>query len=177
MLYTTLDLFIAEAINVFSAIAMYHLLAKKNKVGWLFYLLSSIALVYVLWFKDSWMSVWNQSMMGVLAIKNYFLFHHPENKWHGFFDWLTVGIFIFSLTLLPDLGGKSLSELILWITIIFKTILLGKKKIGGWYFQIIQQMISIVFGLYRDIYLYVIKSIIFTLQGIYGFWKWKFSST
>lgn len=173
LLYTTPDLFIAEVINVLSAIVMYQLLANKNKTGWLYYLVSSVALIYLLWFKDSWMSVWNQSMMAVLAIKNYFLFHIPESKWHRYFDWLALAVFFFSLSLIQGLDGKSLSELLLWITIVGKTILLGKKNIGGWYLQIIQQVISIFFGLYRNIYLYVLKSVIFVIQGIYGFLKWR----
>lgn len=173
MLYTTLDLFIAEVINIISAIVMYRLLADKNRVGWLYYLISSVALIYLLWFKDSWMSVWNQGMMAVLAIKNYFLFDTPKSKWHRYFDGMTVVVFLCSLSLVQGLDGKSISELLLWITIVGKTILLGKKNIGGWYFQIFQQVISIFFGLYRNIYVYVLKSLVFAIQGVYGFLKWK----
>ena len=173
LLYASPDLLIAEGVNVVSAIIMYHMLGKKNKKGWLFYLISSVALVYLLWFKDSYMSVVNQSMMGILAVKNYFYFEKPEHKIHRIFNWITGVVFAGSLVFIQTLDGKSISELLLWSAIIAKTLLLGKRKTGGWYFQILQQLISIVFGLYRDIYLYVIKGIAFALQGIWGLLKWK----
>lgn len=173
MLYTSLDLFIAELISVFASFLMYHLLADKNRVGWLFYWLASVAIIYVLWFKDSYMSVCNQSMMAILAIKNYFWFHHPQHQLHRYLDRLTLVVFLGSLYFINGWNGKAISELILWIGIIGKTLLLGKKSIGGWYFQIFQQLVSIVFGLYREIYMFVLKSIIFTIQGIYGVWKWN----
>ena len=173
MLYTTLDLFLAEIIGIGTALVMNHLLAKKDRRGWFFYLLTSIAFVYLLAFKDSWMSVCNQTMMGILAIKNYYLFYQPQHKWHRYFDWLTYLVFLYSLTWISGFDGKSLSEVALWITIIGKTLLLGKMKIGGWYFQIVQNMLSIAFGWYRNMYLYVIESAIFTIQGIYGLLQWK----
>lgn len=173
LLYTTPDLLAAEAINVIAAIAMYHLLAKKKRVGWMFYLVSSIALIYLLAFKDSWMSVVNQSMMGVLAIKNYFLFDRPNHKLHKWGNGVTLVVFGCSFVFITGWDGKSISEVLLWSAIITKTLLLGKRKVGGWYFQILQQLLSIVFGLYRDIYLYILKGIFFALQGIWGLLKWK----
>ncbi|MFK7948462.1 MAG: nicotinamide mononucleotide transporter [Saprospiraceae bacterium] len=173
MIYTSLDLLIAELLNVIGAITMYQMLAHKNKNGWLVYFLSSLALIYVLHFKDSWISVINQSMMAILALKNYYLFHQIENKWHSIFDKLTIIVFLGSLYFLNGFDGKSISELVLWCMIITKTILLGKKNDKGWIFQILQQAVSIIFGLYRGLYIYVFKSIIFTFQGIYGYWKWR----
>lgn len=172
-MYTSLDLFIAELLGVSASLVMNQLLANKNKNGWLFYFFSSIMLIYVLVFKDSWMSVINQSMMGILGIKNYYLFQYPKHRLHRYFDRMAIVVFLFSLYFLNGFNGKSLSEFLLWLSIMAKTILLGKNNIKGWHFQIIQQIISIVFGWYREIYLYIIKSIIFTFQGIYGLWKWK----
>ena len=173
MLYTTPDLFIAEALNAVTAVATYWLLAEKNRNGWISYLISSFALIYLLAFKESWMTVINQSMMAILAIKNYFYFHREGHKVHRYFEWLTLGVFGVSLLWMNGWDGKGLSELLLWVAIIGKTLLLGKKNIGGWYFQIVQQALSIVFGLYREIYLYVAKGAFFALQGVYGYWRWR----
>ena len=173
LLYAPPDLMIAEIINIVGAVATYHLLAKKNKNGWLFYLLGSFGLIYLLWFKDSHLSVVNQCMMVVLGIKNYFYFDRPTHKLHPYFDKLAIAVFLGSLFLINGLDGKSISEVLLWTAIIGKTILLGKENTKGWYFQIIQQLLSIVFGLYRDIYMYVIKGLAFAIQGIWGLLKWK----
>jgi len=173
MMYTTLPLFIAEVINVFAAIATYWLLAKKHQSGWLFYFLSSIALIYIFWTKGAWITVLNQSMMGVLAIKNYFLFHRPTHSLHRHFEKLTIGVFLISLAFFQGFSWKNISELILWMLIIGKTVLLGKQHIWGWHFQIIQQLVSIIFGWYQQIYLYTFKSVLFTIQGVYGYWKWN----
>jgi|GEM_PF-1921603 hypothetical protein len=172
-MYTSIDLFLAELLSVLTAFVMNQLLANKNKNGWLFYVLSSVTLIYVLIFKDSWMSVTNQTMMVVLGIKNFVLFHTPEHKWHRQFDRLAIVVFFGSLFFLRGFDGKSLSELVLWMAILGKTIFLGKNNIKGWHFQILQQLLSIIFGWYRGIYIYIIKSIIFTFQGIYGLWKWR----
>lgn len=173
MLYTTPDLFFAEVINVVGAVLTYGLLAEKKRAGWLFYLLSSIALIYVLAHKESWMTVINQSMMGVLAIKNFFYFHRPESRWHRPFEWLTLLVFLASFSMIGQLDGKAISEIVLWTAIIAKTILLGKKNILGWHFQVLQQSLSVVFGLYREIYLYVLKGAFFALHGIWGYFRWR----
>lgn len=96
-MYTSIDLFLAELLSVIAALLMNQLLANKNKNGWLFYFFSSITLIYVLIFKDSWMSVINQSMMAVLAIKNYFLFQKPDHRWHRYLNQLTIVVFFASL--------------------------------------------------------------------------------
>jgi uncharacterized membrane protein len=172
-MYTSIDLFLAELLSVLTAFVMNQLLANKNKTGWLFYVLSSVTLIYVLVFKDSWMSVTNQIMMAVLGIKNYILFDTPTHKLHRQLNNFSIAVFFVSLLFLKGFDGKSLSELVLWIAIIGKTIFLGKNNIKGWHFQILQQLLSIVFGWYRGIYIYIFKSIIFTFQGIYGLWKWR----
>ncbi len=173
MLYTSLDLLIAELISVLTSVVMYRMLANKDRRGWLMYFISSIAMIYVLCFKDSWMSVVNQSMMMVLSLKNYYLFDKQESKGHFYLDRLSLVVFVLSLPLLNGWNGKAASEFLLWGMIIVRTLLLGKNNIKGWIFQILQQVLSVIFGLYRDMYIYIFKSILFAIQGVYGYWKWK----
>ncbi|MEM0996462.1 MAG: nicotinamide mononucleotide transporter [Bacteroidota bacterium] len=167
------ELFVAEMVNVFAALLTYWALGNKKRYGWLFYLVSSIALVYVLWHKNSMMSVINQGMMSILAIKNFFLFHKPKSKIHRSFESLTFAIFLSSFALIRGWDGRAISEVLLWSAIIGKTLLLGKKNTSGWYFQLLQQALSIIFGLYQEIYLYALKGAVFVLQGIWGLRQWR----
>lgn len=173
LLYAPIDIVLAEFLGLSAVFVMNHLLAKKNKNAWLYYFVSSLLIIYVLYFKDSWMSIINQSMMAILALKNYQYFNNPNHKSHQYFNNLSIIIFVISLLFLNAFDGKTLSELLLWSFIIARTIFLGKNHISGWIFQILQFISSIAFGFYREMYLYVIVGIIFTIQSIYGYWQWK----
>ena len=173
LLYAPIDVVIAEFIGISAVLVMNHLLAKKDRNGWLYYFISSLFIIYVLLFKDSLMSIINQSMMAILAIKNYYFFTNPNHQYHQYFNQISIIVFIISLLFMNSFDGKYLSELLLWGFIIARTIFLGKNHISGWIFQILQCITSIAFGLYRDMFLYVIVGFIFTIQSIYGYWKWK----
>ncbi|MFK7948461.1 MAG: nicotinamide mononucleotide transporter [Saprospiraceae bacterium] len=173
LLYASIDIVIAEFLGLSAVFVMNHLLAKKNKNGWLFYFVSSLLIIYVFLFKDSLMSIINQSMMAILALKNYYYFNNSSHKYHQYFNRISIFVFIVSLLFINSLDGKSLSELLLWSFIIARTIFLGKNHISGWLFQILQCLTSIAFGLYRDMFLYVIVGFIFTIQSIYGYYQWQ----
>lgn len=111
--------------------------------------------------------------MAVLAVKNWWFFDKQDSPWHKRFDYASQGVYLLSLLTVENWDGSSVSEVILWALIIGRTILWGKKEIKGWYWLILQQLTSIVFGLYRGIYLYILTSIIQLFQGIYGWWKWR----
>lgn len=173
MLYTSPDLFIAEIITVITGFIFNYELAEGRRRSWWWYFGCCIAMVYLMWYKESWVTVINQSAMAVLAIKNYLLFDKQESDWHKRFDYASIGVYLLSLLAVQTWNGSSISEVILWGLIIGRTILWGKKEIKGWYWLILQQLMSIVFGLYRGIYLYIFTSILQLFQGIYGWWKWK----
>lgn len=173
MLYTQADLFIAEIITVLTSFIFNYELAQGRRRSWCWYFICSVSMVYLMWHKDSPMTVLNQSMMAVLALKNYTLFDNQTSPWHKTFDRISIFIYVLSLWTIRTFDGSSISEAILWSLIIGRTILWGKKEVKGWYWLIFQQIVAIVFGLYRGIYLYILTSILQLFQGVYGWWKWK----
>jgi hypothetical protein len=72
-----------------------------------------------------------------------------------------------------ELSFYALAEVALWTSIIFKTITLGRGHASGWQWQMAQQAMSIVFGMQREVYIYVIKSIVQLMQAVWGYWQWR----
>ena len=163
-----------EAFGVTASFVMYHLLALKKREGWLVYVAASFAIIYLMIMKDSWITVINQLMMIVLGFKNYFVFGQSKQPLYGkALDWLSLPVYLGSFFLLKDFSFGSITEVLMWGVIIAKTLTLGKGQSNGWIWQILQQILSIVFGWQREIYLYVLKSVFQLLQGVWGYWRWR----
>lgn len=166
--------YIVEAIGVLSSFVMYHLLALRRREGWLVYVFSGFAIIYLMVMKDSWITVMNQCMMMVLGVKNYLVFGKPSApKYAQYLDWVSLPVYVGSFFLVKSISVDSFIEIGMWGVIIAKTLTLGKGQLNGWKWQVAQQFMSLLFGWQRSIYLYMIKSALQLLQGIWGYWQWK----
>lgn len=164
---------ILEILSFVLAIWQNHLLAHKKRHAWWLYFIFSIVTVYLFYLKSSYITVINQSYLGISALYPWFYWHSKNNnvqQWLNKIGW----VFLWGSLLLfrwNDLWDWF--EIASWFCIYMKNNLTRTDNATGWIYMIAQKVITIIFNILRVNYVIALRNFIQLGQAIYGYKKWK----
>lgn len=169
-------LWLVEAVAVLAMFNFTYFLAHKKRWAWFLYLVFCIGIFVVFWYKESWITVTNQIFMIYLGVRNLIIWDWSDTarKKALMTDYLAIPWFLGSLVVFwPGAALHAWWEVLMWVFIMTKQIMWGRKSTNGWWVLLGQHIFATGFNLVTGAYILLIRAAVEMVLAIYGLWKWR----
>ncbi len=169
-------LWLLEIVAITAMFNFTYFLAHKKRWSWLLYLVFSVSILVVFWYKESWITVMNQFATIFLGARNFIIWNWDEaaRKKALKTDYLVIPWFVISVIWFwPGAVLNAWWEVLMWLFVFTKQIMWGRKSTNGWWVLIGQHIFAAGFNIVSGTYILLIRAAVEMVLAVYGIWKWK----
>lgn len=169
-------LWVVEAVAITAMFNFTYFLAHKKRWSWLLYLVFCMGVLIVFWQKESWITVMNQFSMIYLGIRNFIIWDWPETARQKALktDYIVIPWFVASVIIFwPGSVLNAWWEVLMWVFIITKQVMWGRKSSNGWWVLLGQHIFATGFNIVSGAYILLIRAVVEMALAVYGIYKWR----